>query len=354
MKPLVFALVVACFVLSGPDASAYYDAQTGRFLSRDPGPGGAARVGTAAPAPSGRVFQRDLGGQYTDGMNLYEYVRSSPLGYVDWSGWGATRPDGPAAPTSTPATQGVPRPGTIAAVVLGYALAQGHQAKINVAIGAANEIFAQCLIKVKLQRFESMLQVLTRAKLARQFLAALQGKSKDQVFTLVAQMGAAMAKQRGAHLGVVALDTNLVATSVGFSLTDAANSNYDAATRIRTIKPGGFIGGIVLMTRTMTVLTLAQEVRDRLASEDVDAKGTKLRHDNTADLIRGQPGTKLSTLCDDECGKLRAGLTRLGVIRAKPAPNAWYTVRLYVAFLPLNVHIQAPGTRAAPGTTSRQ
>jgi len=87
LKPLaIVLLVVTALGSSATDASAYYDATTGRFLSRDPGPGGASRVGTVAPAPSGRVFQRDPAGQYTDGMNLYQYGKGHPTFGTDPTG----------------------------------------------------------------------------------------------------------------------------------------------------------------------------------------------------------------------------------------------------------------------------
>ncbi len=61
-------------------ASAYYHPGLGRFTSRDPGP---ARVGSGGMGAGGQFVQRD---QYVDGMNLYQYVRSSPTRYLDPSG----------------------------------------------------------------------------------------------------------------------------------------------------------------------------------------------------------------------------------------------------------------------------
>ncbi len=91
-------------------AEAYYHPTLGRFLTRDPGAGEATRVGAARPAPGGRFIHRDslsavptrVGaagpavagrfvrrnsvGQYADGMNLYQYVKSNPMVYTDSSG----------------------------------------------------------------------------------------------------------------------------------------------------------------------------------------------------------------------------------------------------------------------------
>jgi len=66
-------------------ASAYYHPSLGRWISRDPGTGGeaATRVGATGPAVGGGFLPRD---QYTDGMNLYQYVASAPTRYGDPSG----------------------------------------------------------------------------------------------------------------------------------------------------------------------------------------------------------------------------------------------------------------------------
>ncbi len=50
------------------NAEAYLHPQTGRFVQRD-------------PKDSGKS-----GGGYHDGMNLYEYVRSDPVGHADSTG----------------------------------------------------------------------------------------------------------------------------------------------------------------------------------------------------------------------------------------------------------------------------
>lgn len=123
----IFAGLAAIAVFT-TDASAYYSPSRGRFLSRDPGPGGIAstvRVGTdggflprdpistinqpkadfarfqqvastrntgpvrigvgVASQPPGRAIARGpiSNTAYADGMNLYQYCRSNPAVYVD-------------------------------------------------------------------------------------------------------------------------------------------------------------------------------------------------------------------------------------------------------------------------------
>ena len=64
------------------EASAMYHPGMGRFMQRDPGPNAASppRVGATGPSVRGGFMPRD---QYADGMNLYQYVCSNPLVYVD-------------------------------------------------------------------------------------------------------------------------------------------------------------------------------------------------------------------------------------------------------------------------------
>lgn len=84
----VLAAAVAVGVFAA-DASAYYHPGMGRFLSRDPGPGGtmgAPRVGTAGPAVGGGFLPRDPTEQYGDGMNLYQYVGGNPISSLDPEG----------------------------------------------------------------------------------------------------------------------------------------------------------------------------------------------------------------------------------------------------------------------------
>ena len=89
---LVVLLGITVLAMLPSEASAFYNPQTGRFLQRDPGPepDSPSRVGTAGPAANGSFAQRDPVKQYSDGMNLYQYVRSNPLSYVDWIGAQAT------------------------------------------------------------------------------------------------------------------------------------------------------------------------------------------------------------------------------------------------------------------------
>jgi hypothetical protein len=93
--------------VSAPEASAYYHPGMGVWMSRDPGPGagGPPRVGAGGAAVGGGFIPRD---QYADGMNLYQYVRSAPVGYVDWNGAQASRPAPGSMPASGPASRPVP------------------------------------------------------------------------------------------------------------------------------------------------------------------------------------------------------------------------------------------------------
>jgi len=93
---LVAVLVaIAALALFAADASAMYHPSLGRWLQRDPGPGGmmaAPRVGTAGPAIGGEFIPRDHTAQYRDGMNLYQYVGGSPTRFADPSGLQALLP----------------------------------------------------------------------------------------------------------------------------------------------------------------------------------------------------------------------------------------------------------------------
>ncbi len=92
---LIAALVAIAFVaLAVADASAMYNPATGTFLQRDSATGDAMRLG-ASPAIGGQFLPRDTedevgnvsaGDEYADGMNLYQYGRSSPVNRVDPDG----------------------------------------------------------------------------------------------------------------------------------------------------------------------------------------------------------------------------------------------------------------------------
>jgi len=101
----LLAGLAGLIVLGGitTSTSAMYHPTTGRFVQRDPGPGGALRIGVGGSAVADRLAPRDrptptapaprldaqqpsLEGQYADGMNLYQYVGGSPTGWVDIDG----------------------------------------------------------------------------------------------------------------------------------------------------------------------------------------------------------------------------------------------------------------------------
>lgn len=87
---LVVALVAVAVVgLCAASASAMYHPGVGRFLQRDPGSGGAMRIGAGGPAVVGGFIPLD---QYADGMNLYQYVGSDPANRWDPSGLGVYNP----------------------------------------------------------------------------------------------------------------------------------------------------------------------------------------------------------------------------------------------------------------------
>ena len=90
---LIAVLVgLVAIAIAATDASAYYHPTVGRFLQRDPGPGGPARVGAGRAAPvGGRFIPRDPTGQYADGMNLYQYVGSNPIAHFDPTGLSARK-----------------------------------------------------------------------------------------------------------------------------------------------------------------------------------------------------------------------------------------------------------------------
>jgi len=98
MTRLIAVLVgLAAVALFAADASAMYHPTMGRFMQRDPGPsaGSPTRIGAAGPAVGGGFIPRD---QYADGMNLYQYVQSSPSSRLDPYGlWTIIRDSQPKA-----------------------------------------------------------------------------------------------------------------------------------------------------------------------------------------------------------------------------------------------------------------
>lgn len=99
MKIRSLTIVAAAFIITAVSAPALavYHPGMGRFLQRDPhgtmNAPTAPRIGMAGSAAGGGFVARDPmptrpqpGLQYADGMNLYQYLRSNPLRYVDPSG----------------------------------------------------------------------------------------------------------------------------------------------------------------------------------------------------------------------------------------------------------------------------
>lgn len=78
----------AAIAMVTADAHAYYHPGMSRFMSRDPGAGGAHRIGAGGPAVRGGFIPRDptASNQYADGMNLYQYVGSNPIIGLDPQG----------------------------------------------------------------------------------------------------------------------------------------------------------------------------------------------------------------------------------------------------------------------------
>lgn len=72
----IFAILAgfAGFAILAAEASAVYHPTLGRFMQRDPGP-----EGPVAP----RIGQHAIGGQYADGMDLYQYARGAPVDSTD-------------------------------------------------------------------------------------------------------------------------------------------------------------------------------------------------------------------------------------------------------------------------------
>jgi len=107
-QAILFALV-GIFVTAGfaESASAMLHTGMGRFMQRDPrgsqhaqsarttAPSRRAMAVTSLPDSTSRFVRRDplSDGKYADGMNLYQYVRSSPATYTDPSGTTTFTPD---------------------------------------------------------------------------------------------------------------------------------------------------------------------------------------------------------------------------------------------------------------------
>jgi len=70
---LIAALAIAVIATATP-----------AFAMRDPGAGGMALYNYGPQPP--RIGQAGLNNQYADGMNLYQYVKSSPVSGLDPSG----------------------------------------------------------------------------------------------------------------------------------------------------------------------------------------------------------------------------------------------------------------------------
>jgi len=102
----VFAL--ATLGILTVDASAYYHPTLGRFVTRDPGPAAPPRTGAAPAAKPTGFLPRDPSTRYTDGMDLYEYVRSQPVTSRDPTGLWAVQRKGE---SRAEATAGEPRDG---------------------------------------------------------------------------------------------------------------------------------------------------------------------------------------------------------------------------------------------------
>ncbi len=206
------------------------------------------------------------------------------------------------------------------------------ESRIKLSVQAANKIFKKCKIRINLVRFEDFSRNPQLADVAK---GVNEAKTLPEKLALLTRLIQHMARQQKPKGDVGFLVTDLTAfgrPEGGFSAADPAKTTVEG-NLIKTQK-GGFIGDVLLSSKNMTPLTLAQELRDRLAFEDVNKKGQKLRHGSTKDLIKDNPNSRLETLCDDECVKLRNGLKKSGIVKGKLDPNKEYTINIYVAHLP--------------------
>jgi hypothetical protein len=91
MKRTNLVGVVVCIAaVAGTSQGAFarnrmYNPSLGRWMQRDPA-GTQHAPAMARNVSSSRFTQPDSVGQYRDGMNLYQYVRSAPPNNVDWTG----------------------------------------------------------------------------------------------------------------------------------------------------------------------------------------------------------------------------------------------------------------------------
>ncbi len=91
-------------LLIGVLAIAAIATATPALAMRDPGAGGGMAMYNYGPTPP-RIGQSGLNNQYVDGMNLYQYVRSNPIGAGDPSGLESTVPC-PVSPCQVKQTSG--------------------------------------------------------------------------------------------------------------------------------------------------------------------------------------------------------------------------------------------------------
>lgn len=86
-KPVMVLLAMLASLLLASHAPAVYHVETGRFLQKDPHATGLPILGDAGwlhgRAPLVPVSAFNLRQHFRDGMNTYEYLRSSPLNRSD-------------------------------------------------------------------------------------------------------------------------------------------------------------------------------------------------------------------------------------------------------------------------------
>ena len=215
--------------------------------------------------------------------------------------------------------------------------AKSVEAKVRIAVAGANAIFGECKIKITLVKFEDSTN--DRTVVAR-LPGALKDRDNANKIALLSKLAQGSAKSVGADVGIIITDL----TPFGL-LDNGTNAAYLGKAKtedgLMTVQEGGFIGGILMSSDAMTSLTLAHELRVRLAHDDPvhgrKATGSKLRCGVTNDVIRQFPNAKLSTMCDDECSKLRQGLTKLGLISGDPVPGKEYELKIYVSYIGLQL-----------------